>query len=55
MKKRKEIKMICDKCGEEQKPDLSMSNENWKVYNNEPCKCGGKYKPDFLPPPTTLK
>jgi ribosomal protein S26 len=43
-----EVKMICDKCGKEQKPDDKGSNENWLVYPNVPCKCGGNYKPDIL-------
>ena len=42
---KEEIKMVCDKCGEEQKPDEKQSNENWKVYPTDTsCKCGGKFK-----------
>lgn len=49
MKKKKKdfvIRWICEKCGNEQKPDEKQSNENWAVYPNVPCeKCGGKFKP----------
>lgn len=49
MKKIKEIKFICNKCGEEQKKDEKQSNKNWSVYDaKEKCKCGGSFKPKLL-------
>lgn len=37
------LNMVCKKCGKEQEPDKKESNENWKVYPNIPCECGGVY------------
>lgn len=47
MKEENKVKIICDKCGKRQKRDKKESNENWDVYPNVPCECGGKFKPDF--------
>jgi len=42
-KKPPEIKFICKKCGKEPEINKEMSNENWSVIDNKPCKfCGGK-------------
>lgn len=39
----------CNKCGKVAPIDKKMSNENWIVYKTkELCKCGGKFKIDFL-------
>jgi len=43
MKKKFEIKMVCEKCGLEPEPNKKKSNENWVVVDNKPCRsCGGK-------------
>jgi hypothetical protein len=44
------IEFICDKCGETQKRDESMSNANWDVMPVVPCKCGGKFVPTVVAP-----
>lgn len=36
--------MECEKCGDPAPLDEEKSNENWSVYKNEPCHCGGKFK-----------
>lgn len=48
-KKKKYPRMIryCEKCGALQKPDEKESNENWNVYPNIPCECGGKFVTRF--------
>lgn len=38
--------MVCEKCGEEGKPDKKQSNENWNVIPAV-CKCGGRIIPKF--------
>jgi DNA-directed RNA polymerase subunit RPC12/RpoP len=39
----KEIKFVCEDCGEKPEIDKKQSNKNWNVYQNKPCKhCGGK-------------
>ena len=39
----------CEKCGLEGEKDDKMSNNNWTVIKNEPCKkCGGKITIKFL-------
>jgi hypothetical protein len=43
MKKNVEIKFVCEKCGKNAPIDKKQSNENWIVYKNEPCECGGKF------------
>jgi hypothetical protein len=45
--KRPEIVMICNRCGKQQEPDKKQSNENWNVFPNVPCGCGGKFIPDL--------
>lgn len=42
------LKFVCDKCAKEQKHDEVQSNENWKIYPNVPCECGGNFKPKIL-------
>ena len=39
------IKIVraCKLCGKPQKKDEKRSNENWNVYGNEKCKCGGSF------------
>jgi predicted RNA-binding Zn-ribbon protein involved in translation (DUF1610 family) len=33
----------CGNCGYKPEPDKDKSNENWNVYNNQPCpSCGEK-------------
>ena len=39
-----EIKFVCNKCRKRQQPNEKTSNENWKVYDNVPCDCGGKFE-----------
>ena len=36
--------MRCVKCDKKQKSDSKESNENWEVFQNAPCKCGGKFQ-----------
>jgi NAD-dependent SIR2 family protein deacetylase len=45
MKKQGSIYFYCNKCGKQQEPNKEKSNENWEVYDNVPCKCGGQFKP----------
>lgn len=48
-KKQIDIIMICSKCGKEPEINKEMSNENWKVVDNKPCKyCGGELKIKLL-------
>ena len=42
--KKNPIKLICNKCGKEPKKNEDKSNQNWKVYDNISCECGGKFK-----------
>ena len=37
------IEMVCEKCSKKQKPDDKESNENWRVYSNLKCECGGRF------------
>lgn len=37
------IVRACKLCGKPQKKDEKRSNENWNVYGNEKCKCGGSF------------
>jgi hypothetical protein len=46
MAKKKQIVMVCDKCGEPMPIDLEKSNSNWTVYKQQ-CSCGGKGKIKF--------
>ena len=49
MKKEFEMKMLCDKCGAEQKKDEKQSTKHWKVYKaGKKCECGGEFKPDLI-------
>ena len=37
------IEIVCEDCGKKPKVNKEMSNENWIVTDNKPCKkCGGK-------------
>ena len=48
MKKNTLPKLICNKCGKEQKRNEKESNENWNVFDvNKRCKCGGKFEIKF--------
>jgi len=48
-KKQIDIIMICSKCGKEPEINKEMSNENWRVVDNKPCKyCGGKLKIEVI-------
>jgi hypothetical protein len=38
------VEMRCVKCDKKQKSDSKESNENWEVFQNAPCKCGGKFQ-----------
>lgn len=47
-KKKQEITMKCDKCGEQPPINEEKSNENWTVFKtSEPCECGGDFHLDF--------
>lgn len=38
------VRMICNKCGKEQKKDKGKSNKNWDYYPTKPCECGGEFE-----------
>lgn len=40
---------VCKKCGKRQVPDYSKSNDNWTVYDNVPCECGGDFEMQLRP------
>lgn len=55
-KKQIDIIMICSKCGKEPDINKEMSNENWRVVDNKPCKyCGGKLKIEVITNSSTLE
>lgn len=37
------IVRCCNKCGKLAIPDKEQSNENWNVYTQKDCECGGKF------------
>lgn len=43
LRKKKQIKVICSKCGKEPEKNQKNSNNNWTVIDNKLCVyCGGK-------------
>ena len=47
MKKKTEIKFVCDKCNKKMPIDKEKSNTNWTVYEVK-CPCGGKSKIEII-------
>ena len=43
------FEMICGKCGKKPERNADLSNENWDVVDNKPCKsCGGNLVPNVV-------
>lgn len=43
MKPTETLYFYCNKCNKRQETNKEKSNENWEVYDNVPCECGGQF------------